>query len=153
MAVSKKKVKQIKEPKGNYIGQGGNPDQYYSRHPAWNFSSCDKENWSIYSEEIREVFWREILPHLQSWERQTWQEIFLDAKKSNHSIEVKKLNKIASDRLEQLYIEAEALLSLRLTGTHRIYGYMNGAVFNILWIDLMHGDNEQCVCRSHKKHT
>lgn len=78
---------------------------------------------------------------------------FLDVKKSNHSIEVKKLNKIASDRLEQLYIEAEALLSLRLTGTHRIYGYMNGAVFNILWIDLMHGDNEQCVCRSHKKHT
>lgn len=29
MAGSKKKVKQTKEPGGNYIVQGGNPEQYY----------------------------------------------------------------------------------------------------------------------------
>lgn len=73
--------------------------------------------------------------------------------KQNHSINVGELSKAASDRLMELYIEAESLISLRLNGTHRIYGYMNGAVFNILWVDLEHGDNAACVCRSYKKHT
>ena len=153
MAVSRKKVKQAKEPKGNQIGQGGNPDQYYSQHPSWNFSSCDKEKWSINSEEVHEIFWNEMLPHLQGWETQTWGDILINAKKQNHSIEVRELNKVASDRMVELYVEAEAVISLRLTGTHRIYGYiMKDAVFNILWIDLEHGDNNTCVCRSRKKH-
>lgn len=153
MAVCKKKIKQAKEPKGNSIGQGGNPDQYYSQYPAWNFSSCDKENWSLYSDGVRKIFWDEILPHIQGWETQTWGDILINAKKQNHSINVGDLNKIASDRFVELYIEAESLISLRLTGTHRIYGYMNGSVFNILWIDLDHGNNATCVCRSYKKHT
>lgn len=153
MADSRKKVKQLKEPKGNSIGQGGNPDQYYSQHPAWNFSSCDNEKWSLNSEDVREVFWDEILPHLKGWETQTWQEILLNAKKQNHSINIDNLNKNALDRLIELYIEADALISLRLTGSHRIYGYIKGNAFQILWIDLKHGDNAECVCRSRKKHT
>lgn len=153
MADSRKKVKRTKEPKGNQIGQGGNPDQYYSQYPSWNFSSFDKEKWSINSNEVHEVFWDEILPHFQGWETQTWREILINAKKQNHSIEVSELNKAASDRLIELYVEAEAIISLRLTGTHRIYGYIKGSVFNILWVDLNHGDNNTCVCRSRKKHT
>ncbi|MBQ9990241.1 MAG: hypothetical protein IJP31_04790 [Lachnospiraceae bacterium] len=153
MAVSKKKVKQEKEPRGNSIVQGGTPEQYYLHHPSWNFSSCDKEKWSLNTAEVHEIFWKEILPHLQGWETQTWREILVNSKKQNHSIEVRKLNKIAVDRLGELYIEAESLISLRLTATHRVYGYLNGAVFNILWIDLEHGDNVMCVCRSYKKHT
>jgi len=153
MADSKKKVKQKKEPRGNYIGQGGNPDQYYSQHPAWNFSCCDREKWSIFSDEARRIFWNELLPHFQGWETQTWSNLLIDAKKQNHSIRVNDLNQIASDRLAVLCIEAESLISLRLTGTHRIYGYIQGAVFHILWIDLNHGDNDTCVCRSCKKHT
>lgn len=153
MAASKKKVKQLKEPKGNQIGQGGNPDQYYSQNPSWNFSSCDKEKWSINSEAVREVFWDEILPHFQSWETQTWSEILIVGNKQNHPIEVNGLNKVASDRLIELYVEAEAIISLRLSGKHRVYGYMKGSVFNVLWVDLEHGDNNTCVCRSRKKHT
>ncbi len=153
MAVSKKRVKQVKEPKGNQIAQGGNPEQYYSQHPSWNFSSCDKLYWSLHSDEVHEVFWEEVLPHFQGWETQTWANILIEAKKQNHSIDANDLNKIASDRLEELYVEASALISLRLTGTHRVYGYMKGSVFNILWIDLEHGDNANCVCRSWKKHT
>ena len=153
MAESKKKVKQIKEPEGNRIGQGGNPDRYYSEHPSWNFSSCDKKYWELNCEGVHKIFWDEILPRLQEWETQTWNEILIGAKKQNHSIDVKALSKRASDRLIELHIEAEALLSLRLNGTHRIYGYMNRAVFHILWVDLEHGDNQNCVCRSHKKHT
>lgn len=153
MAVSKKKVKQEKTPEGNRIYKKGNPDQYYSSHPSWNFSICDRKQWSLFSDEQRKIFWNEILPHFQSWETQTWKEILVGAKKQNHSINVTALNKAASDRLAELYIEAESLISLRLTGTHRVYGYMNGAVFNILWVDLNHGDNTSCVCRSHKKYT
>lgn len=148
-----KKVIQTKIPKGNRISQGGNPEQYYTQSPSWNFSSCDREKWSINSEEVHMIFWNEILLHFQGWETQTWKEILLNAKKQNHSIEVSSLNKVASDRLVKLYIEAEAIISLRLTGTHRIYGYMKGSVFNILWIDLNHGDNNTCVCRARRKHT
>lgn len=153
MAGSNKKIRQTKEPKGRRIDQGGNPDQYYSQCPTWKFSNCDKENWSLQSNEVQEIFWDEILPHLQGWETQTWGNILVDAKKQNHSIEVEDLSKRAIDRLVRLYIEAEALVSLRLTATHRIYGYMKGPVFNILWVDLEHGDNTLCVCRSYKKHT
>ena len=75
------------------------------------------------------------------------------SKKYNHSIDTNLLNKVAVDRLECLNIEAESLISLRITGTHRIYGYNIGSVFYIIWVDLDHGDNNLCVCRSHKKHT
>ena len=63
------------------------------------------------------------------------------------------LIKIARDRLYELHIEAEAIMSLRINATHRLYGYLEGAVFHILWFDPNHGDNDNCVCRSHKKHT
>lgn len=74
-------------------------------------------------------------------------------KKQNHSLNLNDLNKIAQDRLAEKYIEAESLISLRVTATHRLYGYMTGRVFNILWYDDKHGDNSKCVCRSYLKHT
>jgi len=149
----RKRVKQGKEPKGNHINQKGNPNQYYLLRPAWNFSGCDKEKWSLLAEKVREIFWKEIFPRFQCLETQTWNEILIDAKKQNHSIEVTDLNKAAIDRLMELCVEAESLLSLRVTATHRIYGYMKGGVFNILWVDLDHGDNLTCVCRARKKRT
>lgn len=153
MAGSKKKVRQKADPKGNHIVEGGNPDEFYTHHPSWNFFSCDKDKWSLFSEEVKNIFWSEILPHLQGLEKQTWSAILLQGKKQNHTINVLEINKIASDRLCELHIEAESLVSLRITSRHRIYGYMNGAVFCVLWVDLEHGDNDVCVCRSHKKHT
>lgn len=140
-------------PKENHIVQGGNPEEFYKHHPSWNFFSCDKDKWSLFSEEVRNIFWGEILPYLQGLENRTWSDILVNAKKQNHSIDVETLNKVASDRLCELHIEAESLVSLRTISRHRIYGYMNGAVFCVLWVDLKHGDNETCVCRSHTKHT
>ena len=84
---------------------------------------------------------------------QTWSEILVKDKKQNHSIIVNDLNKSAQDRLASKYIEAESLISLRLTGNHRLYGYMTGRVLNVLWYDDNHGDNNACVCRSYLKHT
>lgn len=93
------------------------------------------------------------MPYFQSLEKQTWNEILLVNKKNNHSLNLDDLNKVAQDRLVELKIEAESLISLRLSGKHRIYGFRNGRVFNILWYDDDHGDNDTCVCRSRKKHT
>ncbi len=83
----------------------------------------------------------------------TWSEIIVKANKQNHSIDVDSLNKVAQDKLAKLHIEAESLLSLRLRGTIRLYGFMVGPVYSILWYDDDHGDNNTCVCRSSLKHT
>lgn len=122
-------------------------------HHLGIFQAAIKKNGVYIPLKFIRFFWNEILPHFQGWESQTWKEVLVNAKKQNHSIKVNELNKITMDRLTELYIEAEAVISLRLTGTHRIYGYMKGPVFNILWIDLKHGDNSTCVCRTQKKHT
>lgn len=155
MVVSKKdkRIKQREMPKGRSIAQGGDPEQYYSQNPAWTFANSDDQMWAFSKEHIGEVIWTEILPRLKDLETQTWSEIFITGKKQNHSIDLEDLNKAARDRLAEKYIEAESLMSLRVTGNHRLYGYMTGRVFNILWYDDDHGDNSRCVCRSKLKHT
>ena len=155
MADSKRKkvVKQEETPSGKFIAQGGNPERYYSENPAWAFVNSDQEMWAFSQGHIGEKFWTEIFPRLKALETQTWKEILIDSKKQNHSLYLDKLNKTAQDRLAARYIEAESLISLRLTGKHRLYGYMTGRVFNILWYDDDHGDNNTCVCRSRLKHT
>ena len=155
MAVSKRKkeVKQKENPCGKFIAQGGNPERYYSENPAWAFANSDQEMWAFSQEHIGETFWTEIFPRLKALETQTWNEILVRDKKQNHSLDLDDLNKAAQDRLAARYIEAESLISLRVSGNHRLYGYMTGKVFNILWYDDNHGDNSTCVCRSHLKHT
>lgn len=148
-----KKIIQKEIPKGKIIAQGGDPGQYYSQNPAWTFANSDQKMWAFSQEHIGELVWTEILPRLKSLETQTWSEILVRDKKQNHSINVDDLNKIAQDRLASKYIEAESLISLRITGNHRLYGYMTGRIFNVLWYDDDHGDNNKCVCRSSLKHT
>ena len=151
-----KKVKQVfqkEKPKDRYVGQKENPDSYYQHYPAWNFNSCDTEMWSFTEENVGNIFWKEILPFLQALEKRTWHDILVVDKKKNHSIDVHSLNKKAQNRLIEKYIEQESIISLRITGKHRIYGHISGRVFNILWYDSEHGDNTICVCRSHKKRT
>lgn len=151
-----KKSKQIRQkeiPEGKGPVREKNPEQYYNEKPAWSFIHSDQSKWCFSKEHIGERIWSEIIPRFQALETQTWGEILIAGKKENHSVEVSSLNKTAKDRLAENCIEAEALISLRLTGNHRLYGYMNGRVFNIIWYDDDHGDNSRCVCRSYKKHT
>lgn len=153
-AYKNKTVKQkVKINETKEIKQNGLPTQYYSCVPSWNFGSCDKECWSLFDDKTKQIFWDEILPKLQSFESQKWQNILLDSKKQNHSINVVDLNKIAINRLGELMVEYSSVISLRLNGQYRLYGYMVCSVFNLLWVDLNHGDSVTCVCRSKKKHT
>lgn len=109
--------------------------------------------WPLDEEHAGSLFWGEILPRLKSLETQTWGEILVASKKQNHSIELYSLNPVAQKRLEDLKIEADAIISLRVTGSHRVYGFQVGSAFQILWFDSDHGDNANCVCRSALKYT
>lgn len=155
MAGSKKdkRIKRKEFPEEKSIVRRGDPDQYYSQNPAWTFANSDQERWAFSKEHVGDAVWTEIIPRLKDLETQTWGEILVRDKKKNHSLDLRDLNKIARDRLSARYIEAESLISLRVTGTHRLYGYMTGKVYNILWYDDEHGDNNRCVCRSYLKHT
>lgn len=148
-----KRIKRMAEPGNRIIVQNNDPNQYYSQHPAWSFSDVDQEMWKFTQDRLNDVFWSDILPKMKLWESQTWGEILVKAKKQNHSIAPHDLNKMAYDRLVEMKVEAESVISLHLSSTHRLYGYMVGRVFNILWYDDSHGDNKNCVCRSHLKHT
>lgn len=139
-----------------YIRTGANPDSIMQEHPVWRLADCDVDEsgiWSFYKERLKDVFWDVIFPSLRQFESMTWSDIFIKGKKSNHGIDPNELNKCARERLIELRVEAEAIHSLRLGGKIRLYGYMTGAVYNILWYDDDHGDNSTCVCRSALKHT
>lgn len=155
MAGSKRSkiVKQRQTPDSRVAKTTKDPDKYYDEKPAWNFVNADQTNWSFTQENVGDLIWTEILPFLKSLERMTWKEILLINKSNNHSIDISKLNKIARNRLTEKFIEENSIISLRISATHRLYGYMINNVFNLLWYDNNHGDNETCVCRSKKKHT
>ena len=122
--------------------------------PTWTFACADQEGpWAFSKDRLHVSFWEKVFPKLIDWEKMTWQDIFLAAKKQNHHIPTEQLNKRAMDRLKELQLFPEDLLSLRLGGTLRLYGFLSGPVYVILWYDDNHGDNDTCVCRSYKKHT
>lgn len=149
MAASNKKVKQAFIPKvSKQVVRIADPTKFYNEKPAWSFSRVDPEMWTLDADSISEIF-----DKLKNYETQKWSEIFVKDNKSNHSNQIKNMNKVARDRLDDLHIEAEALQSIRLTGNHRLYGFMEDRVFVILWYDKNHGDNSDCVYRSKIKNT
>jgi hypothetical protein len=152
-AFKKKKVIQKEIPKEKYIVHKENPEKYFDKKPSWRFNQCDNEWWPFTKQNIGESFWDEIFPKLKNLETQTWNEILNIANKQNHFVKVDTLHSEAQKRLAQKQIEYDSIVSLRLNGTHRLYGYIVGSTFHIIWCDFNHGDNSTCVCRSHRKHT
>lgn len=122
-----------------------NPTNYFNWFPSWSFSKCDFEHnkWSLKKSDI----YNEIITKLVSFERRKWSEI-IDDKKHNHWIECTQLIKEAQKRLNEIHIYYEELFSLRLTGTLRLFGYIENGVYYIIWYD---PDHE--ICPSIKKHT
>lgn len=149
----KKRVKIAEMPKGKSATQKENPDDYYHNYPSWRFSRVDTMKWAITKDAIGDAIWDEIFLYLKSMENRKWGDILVSAKKQNHSIDWDELTKVARDRLDDLHIENESIISLRITATHRIYGYIRDSGFYLLWYDTNHGDNKDCVCRSSLKHT
>lgn len=122
-----------------------NPNSYFDSNPSWSFKKCDLENqkWSLKKSDI----FTDIIPKLISFERRKWGDIISD-NYHNHWISYEDLSKEAQERLNELNLYYDALFSLRLTNTLRLFGYIENGVFYIIWYDPHHE-----VCISAKKHT
>lgn len=130
------------------------PDSAYNARPTWAFNMCDANGkWAFTKDRLENEFWHKILPRLQALESQTWNDILVTGRKQNHSISIGRLNKCARDRLKELKVTDDEIVSLRVDGTKRIYGLRYIDKMVILWYDDGHGDNETCVCKSTLKHT
>ena len=118
-----KRVKSKARPRQREVRQAVDPDEYFSAPPLWSFKMFDHIFWPLDKKEVGDLLWNELLPWMKSIETQVWSEILIVNKKSNHFIDVSTLNKVARDRLNELHLEPESLLSLRITGKHRLYGF------------------------------
>lgn len=153
MAASRKKIKS-KQPKSHDIRQVNFPEHVYQQKPSWVFSRGDRSGrWAFTRESVGDDLWDKIIPFLQSIETQTWNDILVGASKQHHTIPVSDLNKCAQDRMDELKLDCDEVISLRLGGTLRLYGVWQISTCAILWYDSDHGDNDTCVCRSRLKHT
>lgn len=121
---------------------------FYSLNPAWRISRlemCAPFGWhKIEKEKLVEV-----CSKLGELEASTWNEIFVTRKKQNHTVSVSKLCKEAKDRLKELRLdEHEELISLRLSGIERVWGYQYLDALALLW-----WDPEHQICPSLLKNT
>ena len=157
MAASKKK-KQVKFAslplEERQVRQAQDVESIWNKKPSWLFNRFDDSgNWSYLTDEFKNNFWNSIYPKLKSFETMKWCDILQTSKKQNHSIPICELNNCAQERLVELKLYYDDIISLRLDGTTRIYGFLVESSLLILWCDFHHGDNSTCVCRSNKKYT
>lgn len=123
-------------------------ESVFDQMPVWRFKNLDLEHehwgWNNFTGDIVP----EIFKKLKEYESMKWKEIFKD-KKRNHSVSIDQLVKAAQNRLQELrHDDIDELFRLRFTGTQRIWGILEGHIFNILWWDPDH-----TVYPSEKKNT
>lgn len=111
---------------------------FYQLKPAWRISRLEMRHpfgWR----EINQEKLIEVCSKLGALEASTWAEICITRKKKNHSVLVSKLCKEARDRLKELNLdEYEELISLRLSGPERVWGYPYQDALTLLWWDPDH---------------
>ena len=121
-------------------------ESFYSKTPSWCFSRADTGGkWPLCSLEPN------VLQHLRGLEGKTWQEILVTNKKQNHLIKFENMIKDAQDRVLQCQYDRfanDGFYSLRIDGTHRLWGIIQDGVYYIIWDDPCHE-----VCPSNLKHT
>ena len=117
-------------------------------NPSWRISKIDTVDPFGWQEIPREKL-DEVRQKLAQFESMTWNEILIDSRKQNHSVEVWKLCREARARLEIIGLgDVETLVSLRLSAKERVWGVRQGAALLILWWDPNH-----LVCPSILKNT
>ncbi len=79
-----------------------------------------------------------IRQKLAHFETMTWNEILVTGKKRNHSIAVEDLCLQAQHRLEEVGLALDDVVSLRLSGPERVFGYLDNGVLVLLWWDPLH---------------
>ena len=148
------KAKNHKQPKFGAIPEIkkepriGNTSDANAMNPAWRVSLLQ---WvAPYGCHILDletsIF---IQTKLKEFEAMTWNEILVRDKWKNHTIKVGEIALQARNRLIEIgQDDIDELVSLRLTGTARIWGIRDQNILKLLWWDPDHQ-----VYQSHKKHT
>ncbi len=124
------------------------PPSHNDEHPSWRIARLefvDPFGWH----EVTTSTIHDIRKKLSNLESMTWNDILIRAKKQNHSVPLNRLCKKAQIRLSEMKLDSlEELVSLRLSGEERVWGYRIGPVLHVLWWDPHHE-----VCPSLLKHT
>jgi hypothetical protein len=122
---------------------------FHDMHPCWRFHKVDWEHPFVKGEVTGERL-REWFDRLCEFEKMTWNEILVVAKKQNHNVNVEDLDKAARDRLEKVFgvVDFDEMLSLRVGGKERIWGLLDRGAVTLVWWDTDHA-----VCPSAKKNT
>lgn len=105
-------------------------------HPlAWRFSGSDKGGPFPWVIEDATKF-RETVEKLSEFEGKNWNDI---TGGGSHSIPIRKLCKEATDRLVEIERDdLDELMSLRLTGSNRVWCIRSGHIMRIFWWDENH---------------
>lgn len=121
------------------------PESTNQQTPAWQFHKRDREHaawgWDRLS---HQEFCDLVYDKLANFESMTWDEILKAAGGRNrgnnsHNVTLEKCCKDARDRLAELMQDdIDELFSLRLTGTHRLWGIKEGRVLRFIWNDPDH---------------
>ena len=102
---------------------------------GWRFSSRDREGpfgWAIGDHDK----FREVIDKLAEFEGRTWSEI---TEAGSHIIGCSRLCDAARTRLREIELDdLDELVSLRLTGTNRVWCIQSGNIMRILWWDADH---------------
>jgi len=103
---------------------------------------CDPYGWH----EVGADKLHHIRTKLMNFESMTWQEIL---NRNNHLVQLERLDRTAQQRLRELKLDdLDALVSLRLSGVERVWGYLEHNIYTLLWWDPNHQ-----VCPALLKHT
>lgn len=119
------------------------------RCPVWRFSGADLEGvWAVQGLADGDVL-EDVLDKMADFESMTIKQLFHTGGHPGKLYEVSELPDHAHGRLVEISRDDEDRIArLRLTGTQRLYGFLRGHVFHVLWWDPDHK-----VWPSTKKHT
>jgi hypothetical protein len=126
-----------REPEVRKVPRSIPPASYHHLRPSWRVASMelvDPFGWhTVDAETLLSI--RQKLAH---FETMTWSEILVTGKKRNHSIAVEDLCLQAQHRLEEVGLALDDVVSLRLSGPERVFGYLDNGVLVLLWWDPLH---------------
>jgi hypothetical protein len=108
-----------------------------AHYPVWQFNLLDWDGpWSWETIDTE----KDILKKLGHFETRTWGEIEGNKEEGSHLVKVDDCpNPRVKERLKQLELDdIDELFSLRLSGTERIFGILDGFILKILWYDYEH---------------
>lgn len=158
--MAQKQPKVGANPGGRSVRTGGSPENFDKQTICWQMGRADWSHDSWGWETLSRDDWtQQIVRRLRDLESMTWGELrgAVGGKSSgtnHHSLPLDALSKRAQARLSELNLDdVDAVFSLRLTGTIRVYGIKDGRVLRVLWYDKYHAEPEKAVCPSRKKNT